>query len=155
MIVTCGLVARAIPTGRVKATPATIGTTTTSTLTVPGVIYAIKVTSAASSNVATLTAGTGDVAQTTGSPVILRAGQDFQGLDLGSSTKIHGLRLRTSGTGTVALVGSSALLPSITLQSGSDLVVKFPDAGATLSAATLAATFSASGGILEIEAFVS
>lgn len=150
--ITCGITSRVTPTGALNTSAATVGTLSAYTPTAPTAIYAIKVTSAASANVATLTLGTGDCVQTTGSPVILGSGKDMQGTDLGTNTKIQGLRLVTSGSGTVTIVGSAAPLPSIVLQSGSDVVVKFPLTGATLSGATLAATFSASAGILEITA---
>lgn len=151
--ITCGLTSRATPTGALNTSAATIGSVTTHTPTAPTAIFAIKVTAAAAANVATLTPGTGDCVQTTGSPVILASGKDFQGTDLGTNTRIQGLRLVTSGTGTVTIVGSAAPLPSIVLQSGSDMVIKFPVTGATLSGATLAATFSATGGVLDITAF--
>jgi len=151
--VTCGLTSRAKPEWSLNTSPATIGTMTSHRATSATCAYAIQVTSAASANVATLALSTGDCVQTTGLPVITGSGNDFQGLDLGASTKIHGIRLRASGSGTVTIGGSSSsLLPAIALQSGSDMVIKFPDSGATLSGATLAATFSASGGILQIEA---
>lgn len=153
---TTGLSARLTPAGALNTSRATLGGETSHAVPLATVAYAIKVTSAASSNVATLTVGTGDCVQTTGSPVILGSGADFQGIDLGTSTKIHGIRLRTSGTGTITIGGSSSsLLPAIVLQSGSDMVLKFPTAGATLSGATLTATFSAAAGILEIEALTS
>jgi len=149
----CGLSARSTPTSTLYAGPVDVGGSDTYAPAAT-VAYAIKIQSAASSNVATLTAATGDVVQTTGSPVITKAGKDFQGTDLGVSTKIHGLRLRTSGSGTITLAGSSSgLFPAMVLQSGSDVVIKFPLAGATLAGSeTIAATFSASAGILNIEA---
>jgi hypothetical protein len=150
----CGLVAKVTPSLAINTASPTIGTNTTHTPTTADTIYSVKITAAASSNVATLTIATGDVAQTTGSPTIVGSGEDFEGVDLGTSTKIHGIRLRTSGSGTVTIGGSSSsLLPAVVLQSGSDLVLKFPTAGATLGGSeTLTGTFSATGGILEIEA---
>jgi len=150
--ITCGLTGRATPSGALNTSNVTVGTLATYVPTAPTAACALKITAAASANVATFTPGTGDCVQTTGSPVILGSGKDFQGIDLGTNTKIQGLRLVASGSGTVTIVGSAAPLPSIVLQSGSDMVIRFPDAGATLSAATLAATFSATGGILEITA---
>lgn len=151
--ITCGLSARSTPAVSLYTGPVNVGGYDTYA-PAANVVYAIKVQSAASSNVATLTAATGDVVQTTGSPVITKAGENFEGVDLGVSTKIHGLRIRTSGSGTITLAGSSSgLFPAMVLQSGSDVVIKFPLAGATLAGSeTIAATFSASAGILNIEA---
>lgn len=128
----------------------TIGVLTTHSLSDAAVGYALHITSAATGNVATLTFTTGDVAQTTGSPVILGSGKDFEGTDLGTMTKVHGLRIRTSGTGTVTLAGSAtAMLDSMVLSSGADVAIKFPS-GLT-SPGTLALTFSAAAGIAQIE----
>lgn len=158
ILISCGLRAKGTPdsTLRGDTSKATIGSVTEHS-PAADVVYAIKVTAAAPSNVATLTVATGDVAQTTGSPVILGAGKDFQGADLGTASLIHGIRLRSSGSGTVTIAGSSSgKLPAITLASGQDVVVKYPDAGTALSGSeTLAATFSATGGILEIEALAA
>lgn len=154
ILVSCGLRSKATPTGALNTSKATIGSVTEHSPTAANRIYAIKITSAAPSNVATLTAATGDVAQTTGSPVITGAGVDFQGADLGTATKIHAIRLRSSGSGTITIAGSSSgKLPAITLESGMDIVIKYPTAGTTLGGLeTLTATFSATGGILEVEA---
>jgi len=147
---TIGLTGRAAYTSTNVSGSPTIGTLTTHALTAATVGYGIKITAAAASNVATLDFTNGDVAQTTGSPVILGSGKDFEGTDLGTMTKVHGLRIRTSGTGTVTLAGSAtAMLDSMVLSSGADIAVKFPSGLATPG--TLALTFSATGGIAEIE----
>lgn len=157
-LITCGLRAKATPdsTLRGDTTNATIGSVTEHTPAAT-VAYAIKITAAAASNVASLDVATGVCTGTTGSPVILRSGVDFQGVALPTSAKIHGIRLRSSGTGTITIAGSSSgKLPAITLASGQDVVVKYPDAGTTLAGTeTLTATFSATGGVLEIEALAA
>jgi hypothetical protein len=154
ILIACGLSSRATPTGSLNTAKATIGTQRSHALTLPNRVWAVQITSAATGNVATLTVPTGDCAQTTGSPVIIGAGDDFQGTDLGTATKICGLSIRTSGTGTVTLAGtSSGLFPAQTLQSGTDIVIKFPDLGATLAGTeTITATFSAAAGVINIEA---
>lgn len=154
ILITCGLRAKATPTGTVNSTKATIGTVTEHSPTLANVIYSLKITAAASSNVATLTVATGNAVATTGSPTITGDETNFQGVILGTSTKIHGIRLRSSGSGTVTIAGSSSgKLPAITLESGQDVVVKYPTAGTTLAGSeTLTATFSATGGILEVDA---
>lgn len=155
ILVSCGLRAKATPdaTLRGDSSKAIIGTVTEYTAAAD-TIYALKVTAAASSNVATLTVASGICEQTTGSPVILRSSVDFQGESLATATKIHALRLRTSGTGTVTLAGSSSgKFPALVMQSGMDIVIKYPTAGTTLAGSeTITATFSATGGILEVEA---
>lgn len=155
ILVSCGLRAKITPdaTLRGDTAKATVGTVTEHA-PAADVVYAIKVTSAATSNVATLTVANGLCAQTTGSPTILRSTVDIQGESLPSATKIHAVRLRSSGTGTITIAGSSSgKFPAITLESGMDMVVKFPDAGTTLGGTeTITATFSAAAGILEIEA---
>ena len=147
---TCGLRARGTFTNTNVTGSLAVGSVTTHALTDATVGYGIKITAAAASNVATLTFTSGDVAQTTGSPVIEGSGVDFEGNDLGTLTKVHGIRIRTSGSGTVTLAGSAtAMLDSMVLTSGSDIVQKFPSGLTTPG--TLALTFSATGGIAEIE----
>lgn len=155
ILVSCGLRAKITPDATIHGdtSKATVGTVTEHA-PAADVIYAVKATAAAASNVATLTVATGNFAQTTGSPTILRSSVDVQGESLPTATKIHALRLRSSGSGTITIAGSSSgKFPAITLASGQDVVVKYPDAGTTLAGTeTLAATFSATGGILEVEA---
>ena len=147
---TLGLTARGSYTSTGVSGTATIGSITTHSITAATKAYGIKITAAAASNVATLDFANGDVAQTTGSPTILGSGTDFEGTDLGTMTKVHGIRIRTSGSGTVTLAGSNtAMLDSMVLTSGTDIVQKFPSG--LSSPGTLALTFSATGGIAEIE----
>ena len=111
---------------------------------------AVKIVSAAISNVATLTLGTGAIAQTTGSPLIngvnaALVGVDFEGDALAALTKLGGIRIRTksTNTGTVTLAGStSGVVPAVTLSADTDLLVAFPVAGKTASG-TVIFTFSA------------
>lgn len=146
----CGLSAIEAYTSTNLSGNVQIGTQTTHSVTDATVVYGIKVTAAANANVATLTFTSGAVAQTTGSPTILGSAVDFEGNALPTMTKVHGIRIRTSGSGTVTLAGSAtAMLDSMVLTSGSDIVQKFPS-GLT-SPGTLAMTFSATGGIAEIE----
>ena len=100
---TLGLTARGAYTSTNVSGSPTIGSTTAHSITAATKAYGIKITAAAASNVATLTLTTGDVAQTTGSPVILGSGVDFEGTDLGTMTKVHAIRIRTSGTGRVVV----------------------------------------------------
>lgn len=147
---TIGLTGRGSYTSTNVSGSPTIGVLTAHSLTAATKGYGLRITAAAASNVATLTFTTGDVAQTTGSPVILGSGVDFEGTDLGTMTKVHALRIRTSGTGTVTLAGSNAsMFDSMVLDSGADIAIKFPS-GLT-SPGTLALTFSATGGIAQIE----
>jgi len=118
------------------------------------VVGSFKVTSAAISNVATLTVSSGAVAQTTGSPVIDGSGVDFQGDARATSTKIMGIRVRTpaTNTGTVALAGSSSgLLPAVTLQADSEILLKLPAAGIAHTTATQSYTFSAASDQVFVE----
>ena len=153
--ITCGLQATASPTGSLNTTKPVVGTTTVHAPTAGNRLYAVSVTAAADANAATLTVATGDCAQTTGSPVIAGAGKDFQGTDLGTSTKLHGIRVRTgaANTGTVTIAGTNAgKLPALVLGAGSDLVLAFATAGATLAGTeTLLATFSKAADVLNIE----
>lgn len=114
---------------------------------------AFKIVSAATSNVATLTLGTGLVAQTTGSPVITGAGVDFEGDTLASLTKLAGIRLRTksTNTGTVTVAGStSGVVPAVTMGADTDLVISFAAAGKTASG-TVTFTFSAASDEVHVE----
>lgn len=113
----------------------------------------VKITSAATSNVATLTLSSGAVAQTTGSPVILGAGVDFEGDTLASLTKLAGIRLRTksTNTGTVTVAGStSGVVPAVTMGADTDLVISFAAAGKTASG-TVTFTFSAASDEVHVE----
>ena len=133
---------------------ATIGSTTQVSKPLANVIYSVKATAAAASNVATLTISSGVCAQTTGSPVILRSGKDMQGTGLPTTAKIHGIRLIAPATNAaaVAIGGSSAgLLPAFNFQPGSTLLLDFPAAGTTIGASTLAATFATTSDSLTIE----
>ena len=133
---------------------ATLGSTTQVSHPLANVIYAIKATAAAASNVATLTISSGVCAQTTGSPVILRSGVDMQGTALPTTAKIHGIRLTApaANTSAVAIGGSSAgLLPALNLQPGAAILIDFPAAGTTISTSTLAATFATTGDNITIE----
>lgn len=146
---TIGLTGRGAYTStNVSGSPA-IGALTSHSLTDADVGYALHITAAAASNVATLTLTSGDVAQTTGSPVILGSGVDFEGNDLGTMTKVHAIRIRASGTGTVTVAGSNAAVPDVVLSAGADIAVKFPSGLTTPG--TIALTFSATGGIAQIE----
>lgn len=114
---------------------------------------AIKITSAASSNVATLTLSTGDVAQTTGSPVILGDGVDFEGDALATLAKLAGIRIRTksTNTGTVTVAGStSGVVPAVTLGADTDILIAFAVAGKTASG-TVTFTFSAASDEVHVE----
>lgn len=113
----------------------------------------VKITAAAPSNVATLTLGTGAVAQTTGSPVILGAGVDFEGDALASLTKLAGIRLRTpsGNAGTVTVAGSnSGVVPAVTLGGDTDLVISFATAGKTASG-TVSFTFATADDEVHVE----
>ena len=122
------------------------------------VMGAIKVVSAAISNAATLTLGTGAVAQTTGSPVIngvngAYTGVDFEGDALATLTKLCGVRLRTksTNTGTVTVAGStSGVVPAVTLSADTDVVISFAAAGKTASG-TVLLTFSAAADEVWVE----
>lgn len=123
------------------------------------ILAAVKVQSAAVGNVATLTMGTGAVAQTTGSPLIngvnaaLAGAIDFEGDAQSALVKLGAIRLRTksTNTGTVTLTGaSSGVLPAITLHAGADLVLSYQAAMLAMSG-TLIATFSASGDQFMVE----
>lgn len=153
--ITCGLQASVTPTGGLNSTKPTVGTTTVHAPTAGNRLYAVRITAAADANAATLTVATGDTAQTTGSPVIAGAGKNCQGTDLGTSTKLHGIRVRTgaANTGTVTIAGTNAgKLPALVLAAGSDLVLAFAAAGVTLAGTeTLLATFSKAADVLNIE----
>lgn len=114
---------------------------------------AFRVTSAAPANVATLTLSTGDVAATTGSPVILGDGVDFEGDALPTLAKLAGIRIRTraANVGTVTVAGStSGVVPAVTLAGDSDILISFAAAGRTASG-TVTFTFSAASDQVHVE----
>lgn len=122
------------------------------------VASAVKIVSAATSNVATLTIGTGAIAQTTGFPVIngvngAYTAVDFEGDALAAITKLAGLRIRTksTNTGTVTVAGSSSgVVPAVTLSADTDLIISFAAAGKTASG-TVTFTFSAASDEVWVE----
>lgn len=107
------------------------------------IAYSFKVTSAAPSNVATLTLSTGVVSQTTGSPVIVDgAGLDFEGDDMANLVTGYAMLIEPVGTTT----GTMAVATSVT----NNGVSKTFAAGATSpmlcqipSSGTVTFTFSA------------
>lgn len=117
------------------------------------ILAVVKIAAAANGNVATLTLGTGAVAQTTGNPLIngvnaaLAGAVDFEGDAQSALVSLGAIRLRTksTNTGTVTLTGSSSgKIPAITLHAGADLVLSYP-AAMLAASGTMIATFSASG----------
>jgi hypothetical protein len=151
-----GLTATATPAGDENTSKAVIGTGSTAhTYPTANVIYAMKVTAAATGNVATLAVLTGTGTQTTGSPVIDRSAEDFQGIALPTISKVQCIRIRTGAgnTGTVAVGGSNdSKLPAITLAAGADLLLALPAAGITVGApATVSFTFTAASDTVTIE----
>lgn len=166
--ITIGLSAKGTPDNQGVSGKATIGNKNIEDNTFEGdrirqyplmtELPALKIVSAASSNVATLTIGTGAVAQTTGSPVIngvnaAWTGVDFEGDALASVSKLGGFRIRTksTNTGTVTVAGSnSGVLPAITLGADTDIGIAFAVAGKTASG-TVTFTFSAASDEVWIE----
>jgi hypothetical protein len=152
-----GLFGRITPTGQGVGGRPTIGDSGAGTKQYPtaNIISALKVVSAAGSNVATLTLSTGIVAQTTGSPVITDGdGKDLEGVTLPTLANFMGIRIRTGtgNTGTVAVAGASnSKLPAITLDNDAEVAVGVRAAGVTLSGATLTFTFSAAGDEVIVE----
>lgn len=148
--------ATATPAGTGVTNPARLGfgelTRKYTTATVLGIF---KVVSAATSNVATLTLSTGAVAATTGSPVITDGdGKDFEGIAFPTIAKCQAIRIITpsTNTGTVTIGGSSSnRLPAIELHADSEITLKLPAAGLTISAQTLTATFSAAAQEVTVE----
>jgi hypothetical protein len=162
--ITIGLSAKGTPDNQGVSGKATIGNRNIEDNTFEGdrtrlyplsdITYAFSVTSAAISNVATLTLTSGAVAQTTGSPVIVGAQVDFEGDALGTPAKLCGFRIRTksTNTGTVAVAGSnSGALPAITLPAGADIVLSHIAAGQTVTG-TVTFTFSAASDVVWVEA---
>lgn len=166
--ITIGLAAKGTPDNQGVSGKCTIGNRNIEDNTFEGdrlrqyplmtILAPLKIVSAAISNVATLTLGTGAVAQTTGSPLIngLNAawtGVDFEGDVLATLTKLGGIRIRTksTNTGTVTVAGStSGVVPAITLSADTDLAVAFAVAGKTASG-TVTFTFSAASDEVWVE----
>jgi len=150
----CGLTAQATPAGISNASKATIGGSSSHRPSAANVIYAITATAAATGDRALLHVATGDVEQAVGNPVIADAGTDFQGLDLGTATKLHGIRLRTpaANSQSVGIQSTCDNLPAIVLPPDSDLTLKLPAAGITLlGSEQLLAIFGNAGDVLQVE----
>jgi hypothetical protein len=156
-LITMGLVTRGIPSGTLNTGRATLGALSNYNATAADVFAAIQIVADAPSGYMEINLSTGqadgsiDATSTT-------AGLDFQANDLPVSGVIHALRLRPSGTGTVSIEGlndgdpSFTIVPKITLNSGSDIILRYPTGGAAITSLdTLKATFSSTGGTLLIE----
>lgn len=166
--ISIGLSAKGTPDNQGVSGKATIGNRSVEDNTFEGdrlrqyplatIAPSIKIASAAISNVATLTLGTGAVAQTTGSPLIngvnaALVGVDFEGDALATLTKLGGIRLRTksTNTGTVTVAGStSGVVPAATLSADADLCLALRAAGQTASG-TVTFTFSAASDEVWVE----
>lgn len=115
------------------------------------IAYCFKVTAAANGNIATLTQSTGNVAQTTGVPVITDGdGKDWEGnvLDLDTASAILAVLVvaNDANVGTVTLAASDgAESPAGILKAGGAILLLQPNATAVGAASTLAATLSALG----------
>ena len=110
------------------------------------IAYSFKVAAAAAANVATLTLSSGAVAQTTGSPVITDAGEDFEGAALGTAARVYAVLIEctTAGTSTVAgTAGIAGKLASV----GDAILVTLADGDTTMGTVTF--TFTAGTGVIE------
>lgn len=67
------------------------------------IAYSLQVTAAAGTDVATLNLQTGDVAQTTGSPVAVDDGADFEGDDLTTAVTLYSILIEMEPAGTAAI----------------------------------------------------
>ena len=70
------------------------------------VIYSIKATAAASTDVVSLALATGDATATSGSPTIEDSGVDFEGEDVGTAAKIYAIQVEQLVDGAMAVDGA-------------------------------------------------
>ena len=70
------------------------------------VIYSIKVTATAATDVVSIALATGDATATNGSPTIADSGVDFEGADIGTATKIYAIQVEQLVDGAMAVDGS-------------------------------------------------
>lgn len=138
--ITIGLSARAESSDPLDTAIATIGTQATYAPTAAATIYSVTVAATAMADMAVLTPATAHCVDISGAPVISSSGVDFQGVNVAVQTKIHGLRITmpTSNVGPVSVVGADAdsLLPSLQMFPGTDLGIKYPNAGQGLAEAS-------------------
>ena len=70
------------------------------------VIYSIKATAAAATDVVSLALATGDATATSGSPTIEDSGVDFEGEDVGTAAKIYAIQVEQLVDGAMAVDGA-------------------------------------------------
>ena len=107
------------------------------------IIYSFKVVATGTTDVATLTIATGDVAQTTGTPTITDAGVDFEGNDIGTAAKLYALQVEQTVDGDMALDGH--LFEFNSMAKAGDKALFIYDSGLTLSTQTLIMDLNATG----------
>ena len=78
----------------------------TKTFSDANIVYSFKVVATGSTDVATLTITTGDVAQTTGTPTISDAGVDFEGLDIGTAATLYAILVEQLVDGAMEIDGT-------------------------------------------------
>ena len=117
------------------------------------IAYGLRVKANAASDVATLTIGSGAVAQTTGTPEVTRwgsqtadlTGQDFEGISLPTLVTLYGYTLQTPGLdGTITVACSNDALPDVVLSSQEQTICHSFGANASTitSLGSMAFTFS-------------
>lgn len=119
-----------------------IGTSVTATYATADIAYSFTVLSTGASDVATLTMTSGAVAQTTGTPTITNAGEDFDGTALETLVTLNAIFIKFDevGAGTVAASGIVAITGREDNQTN---LTSYPVGTTTLS--NLVLTFTAIG----------
>ena len=107
------------------------------------IVYSFNVVATGTTDVATLTIATGDVAQTTGTPTISDSGVDFEGNDIGTAAKLYALQVEQTVDGDMALDGH--LFEFNNMAKAGDKALFIYDTGLALSSQTLIMDLNATG----------
>ena len=120
----------------------TIGSSATATYTTADIAYSFKVVSTGATDVATLTMTSGAVAQTTGTPTITNAGEDFDGTALIALVTLNAIFIKFDEVGAGTVVASGAVA-NTGREDNQTVLVSYPNGATTLT--NLALTFTAIG----------
>lgn len=122
-LITCGLSATGVSANPLTNGQVGLGGLTRHVEATANAHFAIRATASAALDEVGIDLATGLASADAGAPDVEGSGRDFEGRLLPELTAVLGVRIRTSGAGTVTLSGD--LVPGRALPSGSDVVMRF------------------------------
>jgi len=115
----------------------------TKTFTDANVIYSIKATATAATDVVSIALATGDATATSGSPTIADSGVDFEGEDIGLAAKIYAIQVEQLIDGAMAVDGAFTEFNGMS-KAGDKALFVYKD-GVTVSSDVLLLDLNATG----------